>query len=59
MQILYYVINNLTSNVEDFVLTCHEIGSEALIIIAGWDTDQFLVDIQEATMIMLSVIRNV
>ncbi|MED6145441.1 hypothetical protein PIB30_025267 [Stylosanthes scabra] len=24
----------------------------------GWDTDQFLVDIQEATMIMLSVIRN-
>ncbi|KAG4929706.1 hypothetical protein AAZX31_17G064200 [Glycine max] len=24
----------------------------------GWDTDQFLVDIQEATLIMLSVIRN-
>ncbi|KAI4344378.1 hypothetical protein L6164_011612 [Bauhinia variegata] len=24
----------------------------------GWDTDQFLVDIQEATMIMLSVIKN-
>ncbi|KAK7329832.1 hypothetical protein VNO77_24012 [Canavalia gladiata] len=24
----------------------------------GWDTDQFLVDIQEATMVMLSVIRN-
>ncbi|XP_015954984.1 xylose isomerase-like [Arachis duranensis] len=24
----------------------------------GWDTDQFLVDIQEATMIMLSVVRN-
>ena len=29
------------------------------LITAGWDTDQFLVDIQEATMIMLSVIRNV
>ncbi|KAI4367137.1 hypothetical protein MLD38_022907 [Melastoma candidum] len=24
----------------------------------GWDTDQFLTDIQEATMVMLSVVRN-
>lgn len=26
---------------------------------AGWDTDQFLTDIAEATMVMLSVVRNV
>jgi len=25
----------------------------------GWDTDQFMTDISEATMVMLSVIRNV
>lgn len=28
-------------------------------IITGWDTDQFLTDIGEATLIMLSVVRNV
>lgn len=26
---------------------------------SGWDTDQFLTDIGEATMVMLSVVRNV
>lgn len=26
---------------------------------AGWDTDQFLTDVSEATLIMLSVIKNV
>lgn len=25
----------------------------------GWDTDQFLVDVAEATLIMLTVIKNV
>lgn len=29
------------------------------MITIGWDTDQFLTDIGEATLVMLSVVRNV
>ncbi|KAK4777957.1 hypothetical protein SAY87_018144 [Trapa incisa] len=29
-----------------------------LYLVTGWDTDQFLTDIGEATLVMLSVIRN-
>lgn len=29
------------------------------VIATGWDTDQFLTDISEATLVMLSVVRNV
>lgn len=28
-------------------------------MVTGWDTDQFLTDIAEATLVMLSVIKNV
>lgn len=38
--------NSISSNIEE---ACN----------AGWDTDQFLTDVSEATLIMLSVIKNV
>ena len=32
---------------------------ELFLFATGWDTDQFLTDIGEATLVMLSVVRNV
>jgi len=35
------------------------IEQSSLILLTGWDTDQFLTDVGEATMVMMSVIKNV